>query len=536
MENIAEDLSIMRRTPLHSEHVAAMFRIGAQKTYQNGEYLARIGDPIDRFVYIKDGEVEVVDPFNERRLLASTLRPTQFMGEIAFLNGGAFTMPIRAVRDTRTLEVPRETMLDLMSKVPEMSDIVISVLAARRRRQVEADDGALILIGADQDPAIQRMASFASRNKIPFVSYDLNSDEAKESARTCAIGQNNPAVIFGKDHFVDNPTPKEIARLLSLLQDIPDGMNADMLIAGGGPAGVAAAAYAGAEGIKALVIDELAIGGQACTSSRIENYMGFPTGISGADLVWRGQIQAMKFGTCFSVPSRATSVHKQEDGTFCVTLDDSQIVCARAILIATGVQYQRLPLGRLDCYEGACVYYAATDMGARFCRNRDAAIVGGGNSAGQAAMFLSRSAKHVHVLVRGESLAASMSNYLSSRLEADPKITIHFNSNVARLHGESGLTHVTLDKGGQSVNLDVGVLFIMVGATPNTGWLSGLVELEDKGFVKCGINLDGSPYASSQPGIFAVGDVRSNSIKRVASAVGESSVVISEIWRYLDHN
>ena len=175
-------------------------------------------------------------------------------------------------------------------------------------------------------------------------------------------------------------------------------------------------------------------------------------------------------------------------------------------------------------------------MEARFCRNRDAAIVGGGNSAGQAAMFLSRSAKHVHVLVRGESLAASMSSYLSSRLEADPKITIHFNSKVTGLHGESGLTHVTLDKGGQSVNLDVGALFIMVGAAPNTGWLSGLVELDDKGFVKCGVNLDGSPYASSQPGIFAVGDVRSNSVKRVASAVGEGSVVISEIWRYLDHN
>lgn len=536
MENIAEDLSTMRRTPLHPEHVAAMGGIGTRKTYQQGDYLARVGDPIDRFVYIESGEVEVVDPFQDRRLLASTLGPTQFMGEIAFLNGGAFTMPMRAVRDTRTLEVPREAMLDLMSKIPEMSDIVISVLAARRRRQVEADDGALILIGADHDPAIQRIASFASRNKIPFVAYDLNSDEARESARTCAIGHNNPAVIFGKDHYVDNPTPKEIARLLGLLQDIPDGMTADLLIVGGGPAGVAAAVYAGAEGIKALVIDELAIGGQAGTSSRIENYMGFPTGISGADLVWRGQIQAMKFGTCFSVPSRATSVHKQEEGTFCVTLDDGQIVCARAILFATGVQYQRLPLGRLEYYEGAGVYYAATDMEARFCRDRDAAIVGGGNSAGQAAMFLSRSAKHVHVLVRGESLAASMSNYLSSRLEADTKITIHFNSKVTELHGESGLTHVTLDKGDEIVNLDVGALFIMVGAAPNTAWLSGLVELDDKGFVRCGVNLDSSPYASSQPGIFAVGDVRSNSVKRVASAVGEGSVVISEIWRYLDHH
>ncbi len=534
MENIAEDLATMRRTPLHPEHVAAMREIGYSKTYKKGDYLARIGEPIDRFVYIEDGEVEVVHMVTEQRLLASTLGPTQFMGEIAFLNGGVFTLPLRAAQDTRTLEVPREAMMSLMSNIPEMSDIVISVLAARRRRQVEAENGALILIGADQDPKIQRIASFASRNKIPFVSYDLDSEEAQESANSCNIGTAHPAVIFGKERYLENPTPKEVARLLGLRQDIPEGMNADLLIVGGGPAGVAAAVYAGAEGIKALVIDELAIGGQAGTSSRIENYMGFPTGISGADLVWRGQIQAMKFGTCFSVPNQATHVEKQADGRFCVTLDDGQNICVRSILIATGVQYQRLPLGRLDHFEGAGVYYAATDMEARFCSKRDAAIIGGGNSAGQAAMFLSRSANHVHVLVRGDSLAASMSDYLSSRLEADPKITIHYNCKVSELHGENGLTHITLSEGENCRSLDVGALFIMVGAAPNTGWLSGLVELDNKGFVKCGGNPDGSPYATSQPGIFAVGDVRSGSVKRVASAVGEGSVVISEVWRYLD--
>lgn len=534
MENIADDLSTMRRTPLLAEHVAAMRQIGTDKTYKRGDYLARLGEPMDRFVYIEEGEVEVVDPFGEERLLASTLGPTQFMGEISFLNGGAFTMPMRAATDTRTLEVPRAAMLDLMSKIPEMSDIVISVLAARRRRQVESDDAALILIGADRDPAIQCIASFASRNKIPFVSYDLGSDEAKESAKSCQVGHTHPAVIFGKDRYVDNPTPKEVARMLGLRQDIPEGMIADLLIVGGGPAGVAAAVYAGAEGIKALVVDELAIGGQAGTSSRIENYMGFPTGISGADLVWRGQIQAMKFGTCFSVPSQATALQTQDDGTFCITLDDGQTVCARAILVATGVQYQRLPLDRLEYYEGAGVYYAATDMEARFCRNTEAAVIGGGNSAGQAAMFLSRTARHVHVLVRGNSLAASMSDYLSSRLNADPKITIHYNCKVSELHGESGLTHITLDEGGDCRQIEVGALFVMVGAAPNTGWLSGLVDLDDKSFVKCGGDGAPSPFSTSHPGIYAVGDVRAGSVKRVASAVGEGSVVISEVWRYLD--
>ena len=534
MEHIADDLSTMRRTPLHPEHVAAMRAIGSEKRYAKGDYMARVGEPTDRFVYIEEGEVEVVNPFNDERLLPSTLGPSQFMGEIAFLSGGAFTMPMRAAQDTRTLEVERNAMLDLMSKIPEMSDIIISVLTARRRRQVESDDASLKLIGADRDKDIQRIASFAMRNKIPFVSYDLGSSEADEIADACKIHANHPAVIFGKGRYIENPTPQKIAELLGMRQTIPENMVADLLIVGGGPAGVAAAVYAGAEGIKALVIDELAIGGQAGTSSRIENYMGFPTGISGSDLVWRGQVQALKFGTCFSVPSRATALAQNDDGSFCVTLDDGQTLCARTLLIAAGVQYQRLPLDRLEYYEGAGVYYAATDMEARFCRNTDAAIIGGGNSAGQAAMFLSRSAKHVHVLVRGDSLAASMSDYLSGRLEADEKISIHYNCKVSELHGESGLTHITLDERGDCRQIEVGALFVMVGAAPNTGWLSGLVHLDEKGFVKCGGDAASSAFASSCPGIYAVGDVRAGSVKRVASAVGEGSVVISDIWRYLD--
>lgn len=534
MEQIADDLSTMRRTPLHPEHVEAMRAIGTERHYNKGEFLARVGQLTDRFIYIEEGEVEVVNPFGDERLLDATIGPTQFLGEIGFLNGGASTLPMRAAQNTRTLEVEREAMLELMSKVPEMSDIIISVLTARRRRQVESEDASLKLIGADSDKNIQRIASFAMRNKIPFVSYDLDSPEADEIASACKIDTNRAAVIFGKGRYVQDPTPQKIAEILGLRQSIPEDTVADLLIVGGGPAGVAAAVYAGAEGIKALVIDELAIGGQAGTSSRIENYMGFPTGISGSDLVWRGQVQAMKFGTCFSVPSQATALVKQDDGSFCITLDDGQTVCARAILIATGVQYQRLPLQRLDYYEGAGVYYAATDMEARFCRDTDAAIIGGGNSAGQAAMFLSRSARHVHVLVRGDSLAESMSEYLSSRLKADERITIHYNCQVSELHGENGLTHITLDEKGDCRQIEVGALFVMVGAAPNTGWLSGLVDLDDKGFVKCGGDGASSPFATSHPGIYAVGDVRAGSVKRVASAVGEGSVVISEVWRYLD--
>ena len=316
---------------------------------------------------------------------------------------------------------------------------------------------------------------------------------------------------------------------------VMSAIETQILIVGGGPAGVAAAVYAGSEGLCALAIEDTAIGGQAGTSSRIENYMGFPTGISGADLVYRGQIQAMKFGTRFAMPRTVEALVRRDDGTFCARLDDGDEVCAKAVLVATGVQYRRLPIDRLEELEGAGVFYAATDMEARFCRNTEAVVIGGGNSAGQAAMYLSRTAKHVHVVVRGDSLAASMSNYLTRRLEADPGITIHYNTQVTALKGEDHLEGVTFDGPAGTHDMATRALFVMIGAAPNTQWLSGLVGTDAKGFVKTGAEVGReTPYETGTDGIFAVGDVRSGSVKRVASAVGEGSVVVSRIWDYVD--
>ncbi|MEM1133397.1 MAG: FAD-dependent oxidoreductase [Pseudomonadota bacterium] len=534
MDSLADDLRQMRRTPLHESHVAALRAIAVEREYPAGEYVIYNGHPYDRFVYVLEGEIEVVNVFTGERLLESTLGPTQFMGEIGFLSGGTATMPMRTAKPTRTLEAPRQAVLELMARTPEMSDIIISVFAARRRRQLEDDDSSLTLIGPEADPDIARIAIFASRNKIPFKAMPLQTQEAEAEAKACSIAHDKPAVIFGKDRVIDDPTPLKIAKLLGMDEDIGDADIFDVLIVGGGPAGVAAAVYAGAEGLSALVVDDAAIGGQAGTSSRIENYMGFPTGISGADLVWRGHVQALKFGTRFAVPRRVTAIAKREDGAFRITLDGDTNVCARAVLVATGVQYRRLPLDRLEDFEGAGVYYAATDMEARFCANTEVAIIGGGNSAGQAAMFLSRYAKHVHLLVRRDSLAASMSNYLSSRLEAEPGITIHYNTQVTALHGEDRLDHIEVKTDDTIHRMDTPSLFIMVGAAPNTDWLGDLVEKDDKGFMLSGeaVGAD-SPFATSHPGIFAVGDVRAGSVKRVASAVGEGSVVISKIWDYV---
>ncbi len=537
METIGGDLRQMQRIPLAATHVEALRTAGTINTYPAGTFLARPGEPVDRFVYVEEGEIEVVNPYTDERHLPSTLGPTQFMGEIAFLNGGAWSMPMRAVRHTRVIEVPRDAMLTLMSQIPEMSDIIISVFSARRRRQLDDRDSSLRLIGEDEDRGVRRIAEFASRNRIPYTSLSLGSAEARAMAQSCSIAASAPAVIFGRDIVVTDPTPDKVARLLGLNLDFKNDDSFDVLIVGGGPAGVAAGVYAGAEGLCALVVEDVAIGGQAGTSSRIENYMGFPTGISGADLVWRGEIQAMKFGTRFAMPRRVVLLERLEE-RFCATFDNGQRVRAKAVVVATGVQYRRPPLERLAELEGAGVYYAATEIEARYCKGTEAVIIGGGNSAGQAAMFLSRSASCVRVLVRGASLAASMSSYLSSRLAADPRITIEYGAEVSGLTGAEHLDSLTIRdiKSGTSRTVDTRALFIMVGAAPNTEWLSGLVKLDDKGFVVTGLSAGGadSPFATSLPGIFAVGDVRAGSVKRVASSVGEGSVVISKVWEFVN--
>ncbi|MEM8577271.1 MAG: FAD-dependent oxidoreductase, partial [Pseudomonadota bacterium] len=460
----------------------------------------------------------------------ATLGPGQFFGELSFMTGAASFMSSRATMPCRVLTVPREQMLQLMADTPEMSDIILTVFAARRRRIVESNQGGLTLIGMDASRDIRRIASFAARNRIPFRTLD--DDEGQEVAEVCKIDTARPQVIIGKHQVIDPPTPRAVAEALGLAVALQKEEVFDVAIVGGGPAGV----YAGAEGLCAVVLEDLAIGGQAGTSSRIENYMGFPTGISGGDLVGRGEVQAIKFGTRFAVPTRATELQQCRENLFHISVDSGETVSARALIVATGVQYRRLPLAGLEDLEGAGVYYAATDVEARWCRETEVVVIGGGNSAGQAAMFLSRYAKHVNVLVRGPELAASMSDYLLTRLQNDPSITIHTRTEVTELHGDGALEAVTIrdNAAGESWRLNTTALFIMVGAAPNTGWLSGLCGLDDKGYVRTGVEAGGrSTFETSCHGLFAVGDVRATSVKRVASAVGEGSVVMSAVWAHI---
>ena len=518
MESIGGDLTTMLPRPFSAEQLAAIRALAKERSYAPGEFLLKLGQPLDHFVLIEEGEVDVADPVTGERLLPATLRPGQFMGELAFLNGGPMTLAMRAVVTTRTSEVPRQAMLRLMSEVPEIGDHILTVFAARRRRIFEEGDSSIVVTGAGRDPKVARVASFLSRNRLPFRE----------------IEEGEPQVSIAGNRLAD-PCPRAVAQHFGFdLKAKPDGA-LDLIIVGAGPAGVAAAVYAGSEGLKALVIEDNAIGGQAGTSSRIENYMGFPTGISGADLTFRGQVQAMKFGTCFAMPRRVERLAERNDG-FCVTLDDGEELCSRAVLVATGVQYRRLPIEKLEEFEGAGVYYAATEMEARFCADTEAVVVGGGNSAGQAAMYLSRVASKVHLLVRGTKLAETMSAYLRERLEADPRIEIHTSSSLAALEGDTSLERVVVRGAGGDWGVDCRALFIMIGAAPNTEWLSGLVELDAHGFVRTGIEVGAeSSFATSLPGVFAVGDVRSGSVKRVASSVGEGSVVVSAIWNHINH-
>jgi len=533
MEEIGADLEVMKAVLLAAGHIDAIRAIGRERSYDAGEMIARIGDPMDRFIYVVEGEMEVLDPNSEKRMGDVTLGSGQFVGELSFLSGGNYFLAMRAVRRTVTIEVAREAMLDLMAQAPELSDHIITVFAARRQQLVKRRSSSIKIIGSDRDPDLQKVETFLRRNRVPFQSFDLDGGDG-EALRLGNLVDHKPAVILDHDRKIEHPTPREVARLLNMDLDIGDDLRIDVLIVGGGPAGVAAAVNAGAEGLSALVVEDIAIGGQAGASSRIDNYMGFPTGISGTDLVFRGQIQALRFGACFAMPRRVERLSVEEGGLFCATLDDGARVLARAVLVATGAQYRRLPLERLGQFENASVFYAATEMEARSCRNTDAVVVGGGNSAGQAAMYLSRVARLVHILVRGDNLSDTMSSYLVQQLKAQPNIEIHFGTEVTALHGGDHLERITVRSRGEENTLPARGLFLMIGASPNTGWLSDLVELDSRGFVKTGKTVGADrPFETSRPGIFAIGDVRAGSVKRVASAAGEGSVVVPGIYEFL---
>jgi thioredoxin reductase (NADPH) len=427
----------------------------------------------------------------------------------------------------------------------DIANLITSATIWRRIGIIAEETGGIVLMGLTNDAETTQIQRFLVRNNYPHRVVEAPVEEVSLPDADLSDHESGPqesplpAVVLSDGRILHRPTITQLADELGITE-LPDPeMIYDVIVVGAGPSGLAAAVYAASEGLCTIVIESTAPGGQAGTSSKIENYLGFPTGISGQRLASRAQLQALKFGVRFAI-SRETVTAEQVDGIHKLTLAGGIPVRSRSVVVASGAQYRKLSVENYSQFENRGIYYAATAMESVFCRENEVIVVGGGNSAGQAAVFLSGIAKHVHHIVRGKSLAATMSQYLISRIESSSRITLYTDSEIVQLEGEPSLERVSWvnRKTGESTVKPIGSVFVMIGAEPNSGWLFGTVRLDKKGFILTGgtDGFDGTPYATSVPGMFAVGDVRSNSVKRVASAVGEGSVVISDVHRYLaDH-
>ncbi len=516
--------------PVFSEHVLTMLRSAGEVLHPDpGEVLWEAGDPYDLNLVLAGG-VLLVDRRDDR--IVFVVEEGDFVGELGMLMGQRAFLPGVAMEDTALLRVAVEDLRRLMEISVELSDVLLSALDARRQLLKRLGEGGLVLAG-DDDRDLHRLRDFAERNQIPYRAV-LRTDPAAwaELAQTCDLPEAGAAVVTGQRRVLAAPTTRDLATALGIdLWSISDESRCDLLVIGAGPAGLAAAVYGASEGLDVVVVEDVAIGGQAGSSSRIENYLGFPRGVSGVELARSAMLQAVKFGTRLASPRAVTAVARDAGGGFRVRLDDELDVVASAVVVASGVRYRRLNLPGLAELEGRGVYYAAGQLEAPLVADRNAVIVGGANSAGQAALFLARRASHVNVLIRRDDLRDSMSNYLAQRLAHHERVTVHPRSELTEVHGTARLTGLTWRDHAhdRDVHLDAAAIFLLIGAEPcTTALLDAGVELDDKGFV---VTSDG--YATSEPGLFAVGDVRAGSVKRVASAVGEGSVVISAVHSYL---
>jgi thioredoxin reductase (NADPH) len=515
--------------PVFSGHALAMLRSAGEVLHpEAGELLWDAGDPYDLNLVLAGG-VLLLDRRDDR--VVFVIEEGDFVGELGMLMGQRAFLPGVAMEGTTLLRVRVDELRKLVEISGELSDVLLSAFDARRRLLTRIEEGGLVLAG-DDDRDLHRLQDFAERNQIPYRTV-LRSERSAwtDLAATSALPEAGTAVVTGERRVMTAPTTRDLATALGIdLWGISGDSRCDLLVVGAGPAGLAAAVYGASEGLDVVVVEDVAIGGQAGSSSRIENYLGFYRGVSGVELARAAMLQAVKFGTRLVCPRSVTGL-SQGPGGFRVRLDDEHDVVASAVIIASGVRYRRLDLPGLADLEGRGVYYAASQLEAKVVSGRNAVVVGGANSAGQAALYLARHAGQVHVLIRRDDLRDTMSNYLAQRLTHHERVTVHPRSELCRVHGTSRLSALTWRDHAvnRDVSLDAAALFLMIGADPCTTWLHEVgVELDAKGFV---VTRDG--FATSVPGLFTVGDVRAGSVKRVASAVGEGSVVISAVHSYL---
>lgn len=534
-------------TPAQMERIAAHGRV---RSIRPGDVLIEAGGQVVPFFVVTKGQVDAVLPSGNTETLITIHGPGQFTGEVNMLSGRPALVRSRVSESGEVIELDREHFLTLVQTDSELSELFMRAFILRRVELIAHGLGDVVLVGSNYCSATLRVKEFLTRNGHPYSYVDLDRDTDVQALldRFHIGGSDVPVLICRGEVVLRSPTNEQIAECLGFNETINQSQIRDVIVVGAGPAGLAAAVYAASEGLDVLVLETSAPGGQAGSSSKIENYLGFPTGISGQALAGRAYTQSQKFGAHVLIAKNAKQLACDRQ-PYAVEIDGGVRVSARTVIIATGATYRKPPLKNLSQFEGTGVYYGATFMEAQLCRGEEVIVVGGGNSAGQAAVFLAQTTKRVHVLVRSNSLAQSMSRYLIRRIEQNPAIELRTQTEIVGLEGNDHLETVTWQdhQTGVTETHNIRHVFLMTGAVPSTQWLDGCVALDDKGFIKTGPDLSQEDLTgahwpmprpphlleTSLPGVFAVGDVRAGNVKRVASAVGEGSIAISFVHRVL---
>jgi thioredoxin reductase (NADPH) len=550
MNDRADEIRSTRAPKLREDQIEVLRRYGETRKAEAGEVLFRAGDTTNDFIVVLEGEVEVVDDFAGERRTIGVFRPGRFVGELNMLTGQAMYLSGVVGEGGEVLAIPRERLKGVVTEEPNLSDIILKAFLARRLWGMRAGLG-LRIIGSRRSSAAARLREFAARNRLPHIWIELEEDPKAEALleRFGVKPSETTVTVWQGEDVLKNPTNSELARAIGLKVDAPWERTYDLVVVGTGPAGLGASVYGASEGLSTLALESVALGGQAGTSSRIENYLGFPVGLSGFELTSRALVQADKFGARTAVPQEAVGL-KREDGFYLIELAEGGQVVARSVLVATGARYRRLDVPRLGRFEGVSIHYAATEVEAQRCEGEEVVVVGGGNSAGQAAVYLARRTRRVYLLIRGGDLGKGMSRYLVDRIMDAENVELLANTEVRELLGEHRLEAMVVEDNHSGARRTLGAraLFVFIGAEANTGWLEGAVELDESGFALTGRELGGStlkgdawrgpsrepyPLETSLPGVFAAGDVRSGSIKRVASAVGEGSMAVRFVHQHL---
>jgi thioredoxin reductase (NADPH) len=542
-----QDLHSVAFPVLDDTQIAALAGCSAAslQRYPDGHVLIKVGDPHFKFFVVKSGSIEILDEWGDTPKRITLHQRGQFTGDVNHLTGKKSLVSAVARGDCEVYEIVTDALRQVLNQCPELADIILQAFIARRQLLRESGSfTGLRVIGSRYSVDTFRIRDFLASNRVPFTWLDLEVDPQVDQLlkRFGLTPAETPVVAFGSQLLLRNPSNRELAEAIGLRQPLTEKMY-DLAIVGGGPAGLAAAVYAASEGLNTVVLERAAPGGQAGRSMRIENYLGFPTGISGSELADRAVLQANKFGARLPVPTPVQTL--RFDGAYPVLeIDRAETINAKCLLIATGAEYRHLDVPGGQAFEGRGVFYAATLNEGSLCKGAEVLIVGGGNSAGQAAVFLAGLARRVYILIRGDDLHKSMSSYLVHRIEQTPNIEVLYNTEVRRMSGDGQLRTVEVvnNKTGEERTFTTPALFSFIGAVPRTDWLPPEIEKDAKGFVRTGADLAQSPHwtarrspfllETSRRGVFAAGDVRSGSVKRVASAVGEGAMAIQFVHEY----